>query len=151
MRAKATPDGYHTLNPFLRLEDVGKGLDFYKTAFGAVEQFRREMEGKLLIAVIMIGDSHVMLSAQSVEPEKTAGGDPRGNGLGLKIYVDEVDEVFHRAIGAGATQEEPVQDHFFGERSGEVTDPFGFTWRLAQLLEDVPHEEIERRMRERAN
>ena len=101
--------------------------------------------------LLMIGDSHVMLSAQSVEPEKTAGGDPRGNGLGLKIYVDEVDEVFHRAIGAGATQEEPVQDHFFGERSGEVTDPFGFTWRLAQLLEEVPHEEIERRMRERAN
>jgi len=147
MRAKATPKGYHTLNPFLRVPDVAAALEFYGAAFGAVEQFRREMHGKLLLAVIMIGDSHVMISGQDVDPEKPAGGDPRSNGLGLKIYVDQVDAVFERAVTAGAKVEEPVKDWFFGERNGEVIDPFGFTWRLAELLEEVPHAEIERRMR----
>jgi PhnB protein len=150
MRAKATPQGYHTLNPFLRVADAAAALHFYKTAFGAKEDFRREMHGRLLIAVIMIGDSRLMISDHTNEPEKVAGGDPRGNGLGLKIYVDNVDDVFRRAIDAGATESEPLQDHFFGERSGEVTDPFGFTWRLAQFVEDVPHAEIERRMRQEA-
>ena len=150
MRAKATPEGYHTLNPFLRVADAAAALHFYKTAFGAKEDFRREMHGRLLIAVIMIGDSRLMISDRTNEPEKVAGGDPRGNGLGLKIYVDDVDDVFRRAIDAGATEAEPLQDHFFGERSGEVTDPFGFTWRLAQFVEDVPHAEIERRMRREA-
>jgi PhnB protein len=117
---------------------------------GAVEEFRREMDGKVLIAVMLIDDSHVMLTAKDVEPTKPAGGNPLGNGIGLKVYVDGVDEVFRRSIDAGAKQEEAVQDRFFGERSGDVTDPFGFTWRLAQLIEEVPHEEIERRMREQA-
>lgn len=150
MKAKATPQGYHTLNPFLRVTDASAAVDFYRTAFDAKEDFRREMHGRLLLAVIMIGDSRVMVSDRTNEPEKVAGGDPRGNGLGLKIYVDNVDDVFRRAIGAGATEAEPLQDHFFGERSGEITDPFGFTWRLAQFVEDVPHAEIERRMRQEA-
>lgn len=150
MKAKATPEGYHTLNPFLRVADAAAAVDFYKTAFGAKEDFRREMHGRLLLAVIMLGDSRVMVSDRINEPEKIAGGDPRGNGLGLKIYVDDVDDVFRRALDAGAMEAEPLEDHFFGERSGEVTDPFGFTWRLAQFVEDVPHAEIERRMRQDA-
>jgi len=150
MRAKATPEGYHTLNPILRVTDVPLALVFYGKAFDAVEQFRREMHGRVLIAVITIGDSHVMIADRQVEPERPADGDPRGNGLSLKIYVDGVDEVFKRSIDAGATQIEPPTDQFFGERSGDVTDPFGYTWRLAQLLQELPHEEIERRMHERA-
>jgi PhnB protein len=150
MRAIATPKGYQTLNPFLRVEDVAAAIDFYTAAFAAREQFRRELDGKLWVAVLLIGDSHLMLVARDVEPTKPAGGDPRGNGLGLKIYVDGVDEVFERAIGAGATREQAVKDQFFGERSGDLTDPFGFTWRLAQLLEEVPHDEIECRMRQGA-
>jgi PhnB protein len=149
MEAKATPKGYHTLNPFLRVPDAAAALEFYVRAFGATEDFRRELNGKLLVAVIVIGDSRVMISDRVNEPTKTAGGDPRGNGLILKIYVDDVDEVFRRAVEAGARQEEALTDHFFGERSGELRDPFGFTWRLAQFIEDVPHDEIDRRMRAR--
>ena len=137
----------NTLNPFLRVADAGAALEFYKTAFGAKEDFRREMHGKLLIAVIMIGDSRLMISDHVNEPERVAGGDPRGNGLGLKIYVDNVDDVFSRAIAAGAREEKPLQDYFFGERSGDLTDPFGFTWRVARFVEDLSHDEIERRMR----
>lgn len=145
-RARATPKGYHTLNPILRVPDAAKAVEFYTAVFGATEDFRREIGGRLLLAVIAIGDSRVMVSDQANEPDKTAGGDPRGNGVGLKIYVDHVDDVFRRALAAGAREEEPLKDHFFGERSGDVTDPFGFTWRLAEFVEDVPHEEIERRM-----
>jgi len=151
MRARATPQGYHSLNPFLRVDDVARAIDFYTKAFDAKEEFRREFEGKLLVAVIMIGDSHLMLAAGDVEPGKPTGGNRAGNGLGLKIYVDDVDAIFGQAIDAGATQEEAVEDHFFGERSGDLTDPFGFTWRIAQLLEDLPHKEIERRMYMRQN
>jgi PhnB protein len=147
MRAKATPEGYHTLNPFLRVPDAAAALEFYRRAFGATEDFRRELHGRLLLAVITIGDSRVMISDHANEPQTVAGGDPRGNGLGLKIYVDHVEDVFRRAIAAGATEEAPLKDHFFGERSGDIRDPFGFTWRLAELVEEVPHAEIERRMR----
>ena len=89
-------------------------------------------------------------ASKAVEPEKPAGRNPRGNGIGLKIYVDNVDDVFRRAVDAGATVDKPLEDQFFGERSGDVIDSFGFTWRLAQLLEELPHEEIERRMHARA-
>src|SRR5215218_11244388 len=87
MKAKATPQGYHTLNPILRVPNAAVALDFYKGAFNAKEDFRREMHGKLLIAVIMIGDSRLMISDQQNDPDKVSGGDPRGNGLDLKIYV----------------------------------------------------------------
>ena len=150
MKAKATPQGYHTLNPILRVPNAAVALDFYKGAFNAKEDFRREMHGKLLIAVIMIGDSRLMISDQQNDPDKVSGGDPRGNGLDLKIYVDGVDEVYRRAIECGATEEEAVQGNYWGERSGSLVDPFGFTWRVAEFLEDLPHEEIERRMREKA-
>jgi PhnB protein len=108
------------------------------------------MHGRLLLTVVTSGDSRVMISDQANEPHTVAGGDSRGNGLGLKIYVDRVDEVFRRAIGAGAKEEQPLKDHFFGERSGDIRDPFGFTWRIAELVEEVPHDEIERRMHEGA-
>ncbi|MET0530102.1 MAG: VOC family protein [Microvirga sp.] len=147
MKAKGTPQGYHTLNPILRVPNAAAALNFYETAFNAKEDFRREMHGKLLIAVIIIGDSRLLISDQGNNPDKISGGDPRGNGLDLKIYVDGVDKVFHRAIRCGASEEEAVRDTDWGERSGSVVDPFGFTWRLAELLDDVPHEEIERRMR----
>ena len=150
MKAKAIPQGYHTLNPILRVPNAAAALDFYKAAFDAKEDFRREMHGRLLIVVIMIGDSRLMISDQQNDPGKVSGGDPKGNGLDLKIYVDGVDEVFSRAIGCGATEEEAIQDSYWGERSGSLVDPFGFTWRLAEFREDVPHEEIERRMRQKA-
>lgn len=146
MKAKATPEGYHTLYPILRVADAAAALDFYTRAFGATEDFRREIDGRLLVVVIMIGDSRLMISDARNEPDRTAGGDPRGNGLTLKIYVDGVDDVFRRAIRNGATADEPLADQYFGERTGSLTDPFGFAWRLAEFREDVPHEEIERRM-----
>jgi PhnB protein len=150
IRETSAPEGYHSLSPYLRVSHVEHALRFYERAFGAVEDFRRESEGTLLIVVIVIGDSRLMISAHENEPGRIAGGDPRGNGLVLKLYVDDVDAVFDRAIASGARVEEAIEDHFFGERSGAIVDPFGFTWRVAQFVEDVPHAEIERRMRHEA-
>ncbi|MBO9696769.1 MAG: VOC family protein [Sphingopyxis sp.] len=140
------PEGYHTLNPILRVGDAAAALDFYKSAFGATEDFRREMDGKLLIAVIRIGDSRVMISDRSNDPDKDSGPDTPATSLDLKIYVDDVDAAYGRAIDAGAVAGEAVGAKYWGERTGSLTDPFGFTWRLAQLIEEVPHDEIERRM-----
>ena len=150
MRAKATPPGYHTLNPILWVPDAAAALDFYKAAFDATEDFRREMQGRLLVAVILIGDSRLMISDLRNDPDRVGAGLARSDVLELKIYVDDVDAVFRRAIEQGATQAETVGDKYFGERSGALVDPFGFTWRLAEFLEDIPHQEIERRMREAA-
>lgn len=147
MRAKATPRGYHSLNPILRVPDAGKAVDFYSAAFGLTEDFRREMNGRLLIFMGFIGDSRIMISDRQNDLGKISGGDPRGNGLELKIYVDEVDRVFQRAIAGGAREESPLETRDWGERSGTIVDPFGFSWTLAEFLEDVPHDEIERRMR----
>ena len=140
------PDGYHTLNPILRVGDAAAALGFYKAACGASEDFRREMDGKLLIAVILIGDSRVMISDRSNEPAKDFGPETPASSLELKIYVDDVDAAYRRAIDAGATAEEAVGEKYWGERMGSLTDPFGFTWRLAQFIEEVPHDEIEKRM-----
>jgi len=142
------PEGYHTLNPILRVPDAAAALAFYRDAFGAVEDFRREADGRLLVAVILIGDSRLMLWDASNDPAKPAGGDPKTGGLELKIYVDDVDAAVRRAIDLGARAGEPVETQYFGERTGSIVDPFGFSWRLAQFLEQVPHAEIERRMHE---
>lgn len=140
------PEGYHALNPILRVGDAAAALRFYQAAFGAREDFRREMDGKLLIAVILIGDSRVMISDRSNEPGKNFGPDTSAGSLELKIYVDDVNATYGRAIEAGATGEEPVRNEYWGERIGSLTDPFGFSWRLAQFIEEVPHDEIEKRM-----
>ena len=141
------PQGYTTLNVILRVPDTAAALAFYREVLGAKEDFRREMEGKLLLAVLELGETRLMVTDASNEPDKIAGGDPRGNGLVLKVYVDAVDDVFRRALVSGAREESSPEDHYFGERSASIIDPFGFTWRLAEFREDVPHDEIERRMR----
>lgn len=142
------PAGYHAINPILRVEDAGAALDFYARAFGATEDFRREANGRLLLAVAKIGDGRIMLFDGQNEPPVPTGGDPRGNGLVLKLYVADVDHVFAQALAAGATEDMRVEDQYFGERSGTLTDPFGFSWQIATYKEEVPHDEIERNMRE---
>jgi PhnB protein len=148
MQAQIYPEGYHAINPILRVEDARTALDFYVSAFGAIEDFRRELDGRLLLAVIKIGDARLMLFDGQAEPGTPIGGDPRGNGLVLKLYVENVDAIFACALEAGARQDAAVEDKYFGERSGTLTDPFGFSWQIATFKENVPHDEIERRMRE---
>jgi PhnB protein len=141
------PKGYHAINPILRVDDVTRALEYYKHAFGAIEDFRREVGGHMLLVVIKLGDSRIMLVDRKNEPRKTAGGDPRGNGLMLKLYVANAEQTFARALEAGAREETAVEDQNFGERSGTLTDPFGFSWQITEYREEVPRDIIEQRMR----
>jgi PhnB protein len=151
MSVSPIPTGYHSVTPYLIVRGAIQAIEFYKAAFGAVELFRLEMgNGVLGHAEIMIGDSHVMLADEfpdmgALGPE-SIGGTP----VSLLIYMPEVDQVFARALAAGATQKKPVQNQFYGDRSGMLTDPFGHTWSIATHIEDVSPEEMTRRMAEYA-
>lgn len=151
MAVKTTPEGYHSVTPYLICKDAGKALEFYKKAFGAEELSRHEMpDGKVGHAEIKIGDSPVMLADEFPEMNalspQTIGGSP----VSLMVYVDDVDAVFKRALGAGARETRPVADQFYGDRLGMLTDPFGHVWSVATHIEDVPPEEMKRRADEAA-
>lgn len=146
MSVTPIPAGYHSVTPYLIVDDAAGALDFYARAFGATELFRMPMGDKIGHAEIRIGDSHIMLADEFPERgilgPKTRGG-PTSS---LMIYLPDVDAAYARAIEAGATQDRPVQDQFYGDRSGSIFDPFGHQWSLATHVEDVPPEEMERRM-----
>lgn len=143
---KPIPEGYHSLTPYLVIDGAAKALEYYKKAFGATELFRMDHEGKIAHAEMKIGDSPFMLSDGDPEAgfrdPKAIGGSP----VGLMIYVNDVDTIFKQAIDAGGTEVKPLQDQFYGDRSGTLTDPFGHIWTVATHKEDVTPEEIDKRM-----
>ncbi len=148
MAVKAIPTGYHSVTPYLIVDGAAAALDYYHRAFGAEEVFRMPMGAKIGHAEFRIGDSVVMLSDEW--PEMGYLGPTRRGGasIGLMIYVDDVDAVFDRAVKAGATVEKPVQNQFYGDRSGTLVDPFGHRWSVATHVEDVAPDEMQRRMKE---
>ena len=146
MAVKPIPDGYHSLTPYLVVDGAAKALEYYAQAFGATELFRMEHEGKIGHAEMKIGNSPFMLSDE--HPERGFRGPQAlgGSPVGLMIYVDDVDTVFKQAIDAGGVEKNAVQDQFYGDRSGTLTDPFGHVWTVATHKEDVSPEEMDKRM-----
>ncbi len=146
MSVQTTPAGYHSVTPYLTVDDAEGAIDYYKRAFGAIEVMRLPMGGKIGHAEIKIGDSHVMLSDEwpdmDVLGPKTRGG-PTAS---LMIYLPNVDEAFDRAIAAGGSVNRAVEDQFWGDRMGTLIDPFGQKWTLATHVEDVPEQEMKKRM-----
>jgi PhnB protein len=143
---KPIPEGYHSVTPYLVVDDAAAALDFYARAFGAVEVLRMPMGDRIGHAEIRIGDSHVMLADEFPEMDKLGPKSRGGPTASLMIYLDDVDAAFARALAAGATQERPVADQFYGDRSGSLFDPFGHSWMLSTHIEDVPEDEMQRRM-----
>ena len=146
MAAQAVPEGYHTLTPYLSVDDAAAAIDFYQRAFGATERGRMDgPDGKIAHAELAIGDSIVMLADPfpqfQAKPPKELGG----TSVGLFLYVENVDEVFRQAVEAGANSTMEPEDQFWGDRFGTVTDPFGHQWQIATHVEDVPPEEMEER------
>jgi PhnB protein len=144
---KPIPDNYHSVTPYLTVDGAEKAIDFYKRAFGATELMRMPApENKIAHAEIKIGDSVVMLCDPMKEmghkSPKTLGGTP----VTLLVYVPDVDATVAGALQAGAEALRPVEDQFWGDRMGGVTDPFGHQWFVATHVEDVSPEEMERRM-----
>jgi PhnB protein len=149
MAAKPIPEGYHTLTPYLAVDDATRAIDFYKQAFGATERFRMPAPGgKVGHAELQVGDSFVMLSdpfpQSSTKPPKELGA----TSMTLFMYVDDVDATVQRAEEAGATVAAQPEDMFWGDRSGRVNDPFGHQWMIATHVEDVPPEEVAERAKQ---
>ena len=149
MTVKAIPDGYHAITPYLIIQGAAQAIDFYKRAFGATELLRLDgPNGTIGHAEILLGDSPVMLAdgcpAMGYNGPQHYGGTP----VSLMFYVEDVDAMFDRAVAAGATVQRPVQDQFYGDRTGTVVDPFGHVWSIGTHKEDVSPEEINRRYEE---
>ena len=143
---KAIPDGYHTATPYLIIRGAADAIEFYKKAFGATELFRFPAPGgKIGHAEIKIGDSPIMLADEYPEMGYKGPQSLGGSPVSLMIYVEDVDTVFNRAVTAGASVKEAVQDKFYGDRTGTLTDPFGHVWHVSTHKEDVSAEEMERR------
>jgi PhnB protein len=149
MSVKPLPEGYHTLTPYLVVNGAAAALDFYARAFGAVELYRlQDPTGKVGHAEMRIGDSHFMLADEFPEMGAVSPKSQSGHSISLLVYLPDVDDAFRRAIAAGATEVRPVQDQFYGDRSGTLIDPFGHQWSLATHVADVTPEEMERRYAE---
>jgi uncharacterized glyoxalase superfamily protein PhnB len=147
-KVKAVPDGFHTITPHLTVRDANRALDFYQKAFGAeVLHVMPAPGGKVMHAAIKIGDSIVMLADEFPEyggTSASAGDSTSCSGDALHIYIDNVDAAFERAVSAGATVKMPVMDMFWGDRYGQVIDPFGHRWSLATHTRDMTPEEMNR-------
>ena len=144
--ARPVPPGFHTMTPHLVLDDAAQMIDWYKKAFGAHEVSRSlGPDGKIMHAELQIGDSHFMVNdpMQGKGP-KQYGGSPAS----FWLYVDNSDALFERAVRAGATEQMPLTDQFWGDRAGAVADPNGYTWWIATRKEDLTHAEIEHRAAE---
>ncbi len=148
MTVKSKPDGYHSVTPYLIVDRAEEAIRWYGEALGAEEVLRLPMGDKIGHAEIRIGDSHVMLSDEWPEHGKLGPRSRGGATSMLMVYLDDVDTAFQRAIAAGAEIERPVEDQFYGDRSGTIVDPFGHSWTLATHVEDVSNEEMQQRMAE---
>lgn len=146
MSVKPIPDGYHSVTPYLIVDDAEAAIRWYGEALGAEELFRLPMGGKIGHAEIRIGDSHVMLSDEWPDMGKLGPKARGGATSSLMVYVEDVDAAFRRATEAGATAERPVENQFWGDRMGSLVDPFGHSWSLATHVEEVSPDEMERRM-----
>jgi len=144
--AKPIPDDYPRVTPYLFIDGASAAIDFYCSVLGARERMRMPgPDGTVFHAEIEVGDSMIMLGEQNpdmdVRGPRAIGGTP----MMLHVYVEDADRVFEQAIGAGAKALRPVEDQFYGDRSGRFEDPFGHRWDVATHVEDVPAEEMEKR------
>ena len=140
---RAIPEGYHSISPSLTCKDAARAIDFYKHVFAAEEIMRMPSpDGKISHAELKIGDSIIFLNDEMGPGAASTPGTPR---MFLFLYVENADKVFTRAVAAGAQIDMALDDQFWGDRFGKVTDPFGHQWGIATHVEDVAPEEIGKR------
>ncbi|ULA61929.1 MAG: Glyoxalase/bleomycin resistance protein/dioxygenase [Nitrospira sp.] len=143
-QVKPIPDGMHTITPHLVCAGAADAIAFYKKAFHAVELGRVPgPEGKLLHALIRIGDSPVMLVDEFPDNNTLGPQSIKGSPVTIHLYVEDVDAVFNQAIAAGAKSRMPVTDMFWGDRYGLLEDPFGHVWSVATHVRDVGPRELQ--------
>ncbi|MEU7633950.1 VOC family protein [Nocardia sp. NPDC049220] len=146
---KPVPEGYPVVSPGLSIDGAAAAIDFYKNVFGATERMRMPgPDGTIAHCELMFGDSVVMLGDPAPDmgflDPKTIGGTP----VNLYVYVEDADAAFAAALAAGATELTAMTTHFYGDRSGAFEDPWGHRWTVATHVEEVPPDEMDRRMAE---
>ena len=148
-QVEPVPKHMHSITPHLVCDGAAEAIEFYKKAFDAVEGGRMQTpDGKIMHAEVRIGDSTVMLVDEfpdygSVGPKKL-----NGSAVTNHLYVPDVDRVFAQAVAAGATVRMPLEDQFWGDRYGQVVDPFGHNWSIATHVKDLTQEEMMAAMNE---
>ena len=146
-RVKPIPDGHRTVTPYLAIKNATEALEFYKKAFGATERYRLMMpDGRVGHAEIGLGDSIVMLSDEFPEYGGKAPAALGGSPVSMHLYVEDVDAFVKKAVSAGASVRRPVMDQFYGDRAGQLEDPFGHLWWIATHKEDVAADEMQKRV-----
>ena len=147
MAVSAIPKGFHSVTPYLIMNDAQKAIDFYCDAFSAEHVMQMPLpDGGIAHAEIIIGDSHIMLSDNGSEEHLKNPKEPGGTALSLMLYVEDVDTAFKKAIELGATEIRPVHDQFYGDRAGTLQDPFGHVWTIGTHKEDLSEAELSQRM-----
>jgi uncharacterized glyoxalase superfamily protein PhnB len=141
------PEGFHTVTPQLRVRGAAAAIDFYRAAFGATELLRNVApDGRSIMhARLRIGDSIVIVNDEFPERGGTSPAALEGSPVTLHLYVEDADAAFARAVKAGAMVEKPLEDAFWGDRYGQLRDPFGHSWSIAHQLDVLSPEEIRRR------
>ncbi len=141
------PNGYHSVTPYILVDDVSKALEFYKKAFGAEVLYRLEMQpGVIVHAEFKIGNSIMMISGSPMEPKCPHNvGEHRS--VSFRVYVNDVDVVAKQVVAAGMKVIREVADQIYGDRTGTFEDPFGHVWSIGTHIEDVSREEITKRLK----
>jgi PhnB protein len=140
------PKGYSTATPYLIIKGASAAIDFYKKVFGAKELMRMpDPSGKIGHAEIEIGNSKIMLADEHPDMGYRSPQSLGGSPVGIHLYVPDVDATVEKAVAAGAKLVRPIQDQFYGDRSGQVIDPFGHVWSIGTHKEDVPDDELQKR------
>jgi PhnB protein len=148
-KVQPIPRGYHSVTPYLSIRDAARALDYYKKAFDAKEMVRMQgPDGKLGHAEIKVGDSYIMMADEFPSMGFLGPQARGGTTVQLMIYVRDCDDTVNKAVAAGGTLKRPVQNQFYGDRSGTIEDPFGHVWTIATHVEDVPPAEMRRRSEE---
>jgi PhnB protein len=143
------PEGASSVTPHLVIAGVSRAIEFYTEAFGAKELVRMPgPDGTIIHAELKFGDSSVMLADECPQMGNKSAATLGGTPVTIHLYVEDADATFDRAIAAGATVNMPPQDMFWGDRYGQVVDPFGHRWSIATHIEDVAPEEMGKRMSE---
>lgn len=147
MSVQSKPPGYHSVTPYLIARDAHAAIAFYKEAFGATETCKLLMpDGSVCHAEIQIGDSKIMIGEENPQWGSKSPLALHGTPAGFMIYVPDADAAFTQALKAGAKAEKPVEDQFWGDRTGSVIDPFGHKWTLGTHVEDVSEGDMQARL-----
>jgi PhnB protein len=143
---KAIPDGYPRVSPYLIVDGAAAAIDFYTSVLGATERMRMPgPDGRIGHAELQLGESVIMLADEmpdmGINAPKKDGGSP----VTVCVYVEDVDATFKKALAAGAKEQRPLEDQFYGDRTGQFSDPFGHNWSVQTHIEDVSPEEMGKR------